>query len=368
MFGFQLGVKVPVTPFTLHTRVVSPFAGFAPQAGQSLGLAAGKGDQDNYVKLVVVGSGGVGGVELVREVGGVPTKTAENAPAVLGAASVDLYLLFDPALATVRPSYEVTKGGVKQPRVWLAPQPIPASWLSNVIALGVIATSAGPGPAFPASWDLIEALAGTGGAPVPPPPAPPPPAPPPPASPPPGPPPPTPPPPAPPPPTPPTPPPPAGPPPAPPPPTPPSPPAPPGPPPPAPPGPASTPPSPPAGPQPPPPAPPPPPPPTVPDIRSGLSVSDFGTVPRRPRAGRLLAASLAVVRRDTGTAVRSGTIRCSASVAGRPLRALRRAFSGARARCVWRIPRWAGGVVVRGSVGVRQGTLAERHFSKLVRT
>jgi hypothetical protein len=360
MYGLQLGVKVPATSFTLHTRVVAPFAGFAPQVGQSIGLSAGKGDQDNYVKFVVVGSSGVGGVELVREIGGVPTKTAENAPALLGAASVDLFLLFDPASATVRPSYEITKGGVTQPRVWLAPQPIPASWLSSVIALGVISTSAGPGPEFPASWDLIEAMAGTGGVPAPPPPsppaspppsppAPPPPAPPPPASPP-----------------------PASPPPASPPPA--SPPpalSPPAAPPVAPPAPQSPspgpPPSPPPGPQVSPPAPPPAPPPTVPNVRTGLSVFDFASVPRWPRAGRLLTVSLGVLRVDTRATVRSGTIRCSATVAGRPLRAARRAFSGGRARCAWRIPSWARGLVVRGSVAVRQGSQVERRFSKLVR-
>jgi hypothetical protein len=310
-------VKVPATSFTLHTRVVAPFAGFAPQVGQSIGLSAGNGDQDNYVKFVVVGSGGAGGVELVREIGGVPTKTAENAPALLGAGSVDLYLLFDPASATVRPSYEITKGGVTQPRVWLAPQPIPASWLSTVIALGVISTSAGPGPEFPASWDLIEAMAGTGGVPAPPPPSLPPALPP--AAPP----------------------------------------APqsssPGRPPSAPPGPQASRPAPPAPPR------------TVPNARVGLSVFDFASVPRWPRAGRLLTVSLGVLRVDTRAIVHSGTIRCSATIAGRRLRAARRAFSGRRARCAWRMPSWARGFVVRGSIAVRQGSQVERRFSKLVR-
>jgi glucose/arabinose dehydrogenase len=357
-YGFQLGVKTPGTSFTLHTRVVSPFAGFTPQAGQSIGLSAGKGDQDNYVKFVVVGSGGGGGVELVTELAGVPKKTAQNAPGLLGAASVDLYLLFDPFAATVRPSYEITKAGVTQPRVWLAAEPVPASWLSSVIAVGVIATSAGPGPEFPASWDLIEALDGTGGAqppaspappPAPPPPTPPPPAPPPPASPPPS--------PAPPSPAPfsPPPPPPAS-----------SPPAPPSPPPGPPAGPSPSPP--PATPPPPPATPPaPPPPPLVAGVRTGLSIVAFTTLPQRPRAGRLLTASLGVRRLETGAALRSGTIRCSARLAGRPLRAVQRGFRGRRALCAWRIPDSAAGLVLRGSVAVRQGSQVERRFSKLVR-
>jgi hypothetical protein len=325
MYGFQLGVKTPGTSFTVHTRVVAPFAGFTPQSGQSIGLSAGKGDQDNYLKFVVSG-GGAGGVELVREVAGTPSTTAENAPSVLGAASVDLFLLLDPASATVRPSYEVTKGGVKQPRVWLSAQPVPSSWLSSVIAVGVIATSAGPGPEFPASWDLIEVLPGTGG--VPPPPQPPPSSPP-----------------TPPPPAPPTPPPPAPPttlPPAPPP--------------------TLVPPPPPGG------SPPPPPPPSVLGVRAGLAAVGFATAPQRPRAGRTFTASLGVKRLDTGATVRSGTIRCSARIAGQSLRLAAKAFRTGRALCAWRIPGWARSHVIRGSVAVRQGTFeVERRFSKPVR-
>jgi hypothetical protein len=331
MYGFQLGVKAPAGPFTAHTRVLTPFSGFTPQGGDSIGLAAGKGDQDNYVKFVVA----AGGVELVREVAGAPTKTTENA-AVAGGASVDLYLLFDPVADTVRPSYAVASGGVTQPRVWLSAQPIPSSWTSSTTAVGLIASSAGPGPPFPATWDLIEVLAGTAGAP-PPPPASPPPAPPPsppPASP-----------------------------------TPPQPPAPPPPsppqsqaPPPLPP-PPSPPPLPPAE----PPAPPPPPP-AVLGVRAGLVAFAFDTFPERLRPGRMLTASLGVKRLDTGRVVRSGTIVCSARVAGMKLRLLARSFRRNRAVCSWRIPKWAHKTIVRGSVVVRQGRFkVERSFFERVR-
>jgi hypothetical protein len=337
MYGFQLGVKSPGGQFTVHTRVVVPFAGLTPQAGQSLGLSAGKGDQDNYVKFVVA----AGAVELVREIAGIPAKTAASAPDVIGAASVDLFLLFDAASATVRPSYDVTKGVVKQPRVWLSAQPIPWTWFSPVIAVGVIATSAGPGSEFPASWDLIEVLAGTGGAP-PPPPSPPPPPPPP---------------------KPPLPPslPPSSPPPPPPPTL----------------APAQNPVPPPASPLPPPapgptsspqaPPPPPTPPPIVLRAQRGFAVFAFSTFPQRPRAGRPLTASIGVLRLDTGATVRSGTIRCSARIAAYPLRLATRAFRGGRALCSWRIPDWARGRLVRGSVAVRHGFVIERRFSKLVR-
>jgi hypothetical protein len=321
MYGFQLGVKAPGAAFTVHTRLVAPFLGFGSQGGQSIGLSAGKGDQDNYVKFVVVPAAGAGGVELVREIAGTPNKTAQNAPGVLGGANVDLYLLFDPASATVRPSYEVTNGDVKQPRVWLSPQPVPSAWLSSVIAVGVIATSAGPAPPFPASWDLIEVFPGTRG--VPPPGSSPPPPPPPPA-------------------------------------------APPGSPPPPP-----TPVSPVSPTAPPPVSPPggrrPSPPPPVLGVRAGLAAFAFGTVPKRPRAGRLLTASLGVRRLETGATVRSGAILCSARVGAKRLRVMTKAFRGARAVCAWRVPAGARSRVIRGSVAVRQGALrAERRFSKRV--
>jgi hypothetical protein len=320
-YGFQLGVKAPAEPFTVHTRVLAPFAGFTPQGLDSIGLSAGKGDQDNYVKFVV----GAGAVELVREVAGAPTKTVENAPGVIAASSVDLFLLFDPVADTVRPSYSVTSGGATQPRVWLSAQPVPSSWTSPVIAVGVIATSAGPGPAFPATWDLIEVLAGTAGAPPPSPP---------PASP-----------------TPPQPP-------APPPPSPPQSQAPP---------PLPPPPSPPPLPPTEPPAPPPPPP-AVLGVRAGLVAFAFDTFPERLRPGRMLTASLGVKRLDTGRVVRSGTIVCSARVAGTKLRLLARSFRRNRAVCSWRIPKWAHKTIVRGSVVVRQGRFkVERSFFERVR-
>jgi hypothetical protein len=103
-------------------------------------------------------------------------------------------------------------------------------------------------------------------------------------------------------------------------------------------------------------------------VQAGLSAFGFATVPQRPRAGRALTASIGVIRLDTGAAVRSGTIRCSASVGGRPLRLTGKAFRGGRALCAWRIPDWARKRLVRGSVGVRQGTFqVDRRFSKVVR-
>ena len=163
-YGFQLGVKAPTTGlFTAHTRILSPFAGITPQDFQSMGLFIGNGDQDNYVKLVTAANAGNGGIELLKEVGGATTKSLASV-AMPGPDYVDLYLTVDPAASTVQASYAVTSGGVTGAVVNLAPaQTIPSGWLSNSttgLAVGIISTSTGPGPEFPATWDFVKVQAG----------------------------------------------------------------------------------------------------------------------------------------------------------------------------------------------------------------
>jgi hypothetical protein len=103
-------------------------------------------------------------------------------------------------------------------------------------------------------------------------------------------------------------------------------------------------------------------------VKAGLVASGFDTAPARPRAGRVLTARLGVKRLDTGAAVRSGTIRCAAQIAGRALRLAVTTLRGGRVICAWRIPTSARAKLVRGSVGLRQGSLRiERTFSKRIR-
>jgi len=42
-------------------------------------------------------------------------------------------------------------------------EPVPAAWLSGTsgLAVGLISTSAGAAPTFPATWDLIEITVGS---------------------------------------------------------------------------------------------------------------------------------------------------------------------------------------------------------------
>jgi hypothetical protein len=165
-YGFQFGLNTdPSTtaPFTVHTRVVGPFAGLTPQGSQSMGVFIGNGDQDNYVKLVVTANGGAPGVQVVKEVGGVATTGSVAPVAMPGPDSVDLYLTVAPASRTVQPRYRVTTRGVAGPLTVLGSvKTIPAAWLASTtrgLAVGVISTSSG-GATFPATWDLIEAVPG----------------------------------------------------------------------------------------------------------------------------------------------------------------------------------------------------------------
>jgi N-acetylneuraminic acid mutarotase len=167
-YGLQFGVKPPSSgTFTAHTRIAAPFAGLTPQDDQSMGLFLGTGDQDNYVKVVTFANGGAGGVQARKEVGGVAATPSSSNVALPGPDGVDLYLTVDVAAATVQPSYAVINNGVSGPMTNVGgPLAIPSAWLggtSTGLAVGIISTSAGPAPEFPATWDLIEVTSGGGG-------------------------------------------------------------------------------------------------------------------------------------------------------------------------------------------------------------
>ncbi len=162
-YGFQFGIDAdPATTgtFTAHTEIEAPFAGTTPQNYQSMGLFAGNGNQNNYVKLVTVANGGAGGIEFAKEVGGTFVRDRPRAPVSLpGPDAVELFLTVDPDAKTVQPSYAVTTNGVTGQRKALGgPEPIPAGWFggSTGFAVGIISTSAGPAPPFPATWNYIE--------------------------------------------------------------------------------------------------------------------------------------------------------------------------------------------------------------------
>ena len=162
-YGFQFGVNATqgTGKFVARTRIVGPFAGVNPQDNQSMGIFLGNGDQDNYVKLVTNANGGAGGVRFQKEVAGALSSGRTAALAMPGPSAVNLFLAVDPAAGTVQPSYQVINNGVAGPRTNVgAPVAVPAGWFGGTtgLAVGIISTSSGPGPEFPATWDSIEVV------------------------------------------------------------------------------------------------------------------------------------------------------------------------------------------------------------------
>lgn len=155
--GFQLGLDVtPATgPFVVHTRLPAPFAGLAPSGDESYGLFVGDGSQDGYVKVVVAANGGAGGFAVVDEQGGVPTVVTVPGPVWPGPGVVDLFLRVDPAAATVEASVAVDGG---PPVAVGGVRSVPPGWFTGAAgpAVGIISTSTGTAPPFPATWDFLQ--------------------------------------------------------------------------------------------------------------------------------------------------------------------------------------------------------------------
>jgi hypothetical protein len=164
-YGFQFGTNATATTgkFTARTRIMTPFAGITPQDSQSMGLFIGNGDQNNYVKLVTIANNGAGGIQFAKEVSGSFAGLAKPTVSMPGPDYVDLYLAVDPAANTVQASYVVSTNGVTSLRKDIGtPTSIPAGWFGGTtgFAIGIISTSAGPGPEFPATWGFIEVTPG----------------------------------------------------------------------------------------------------------------------------------------------------------------------------------------------------------------
>jgi hypothetical protein len=147
--AFQFGVNVAseTTPYTAESTVLSAFSGVTPQAGQQMGFYIGTGDQDNFVQLVLAGDNG-GSIQALREVGGVDTVIATQSLALPGPGTVNLWLTVDPVAKTVQPRYSVD--GVSFVDLGSA-TPIPASWLSGTLAVGLISTNPA-GTGLPVTW------------------------------------------------------------------------------------------------------------------------------------------------------------------------------------------------------------------------
>jgi hypothetical protein len=94
-----------------------------------------------------------------------------------------------------------------------------------------------------------------------------------------------------------------------------------------------------------------------------LTVTAFTTSPKPARAGRTFSVSLAATENDTAGPVRSGTVACAASLAGKRIAAVSHVVANGVATCVWRIPKTAKGRQMRGTITLTvQGTRVTRPF------
>jgi N-acetylneuraminic acid mutarotase len=155
-YGFQFGVNTTATtsPFVVHTRVLAPFAGLTPQAGQQIGLQFGTGNQDNYVEVAIDSDGSV---KLMKEIGGTWSLIGSTTVTLSGLASVDLYLTVSPA-GTVKAGFTTTISGITSAMKSVGgATAIPTTWFSGntTPAVGIMTTTGGKAN-FPATYDLME--------------------------------------------------------------------------------------------------------------------------------------------------------------------------------------------------------------------
>ena len=171
--GFQFGVNVDTNspPFTIHSRVESPFFGIngastKPKSFQSVGIFIGNGDQDNYLKIVVshgtVPNDDIDGLEVLLENEGVTSATKHDIPNLLDGNAVDIFVSVNPAENTAQPLISID-GGVQLIPLG-DPVTLPASFLDSTdnkgMAVGLISTSVGTNaPPFSAAWDFMNITA-----------------------------------------------------------------------------------------------------------------------------------------------------------------------------------------------------------------
>jgi uncharacterized protein YkwD len=96
----------------------------------------------------------------------------------------------------------------------------------------------------------------------------------------------------------------------------------------------------------------------------------LGGTPARvsaPTSSRVVA-SVTFVRVKTSQALKAAEVRCRAEVDGRRLQVVANVFRGTAAKCAWKVPSWARGKQLTGTVAVRAGSVAaRRQFMRMLR-
>jgi hypothetical protein len=97
-----------------------------------------------------------------------------------------------------------------------------------------------------------------------------------------------------------------------------------------------------------------------------LTPVSFTLSPKPARAGKPFSASLAATESDTAGPVTTGTVTCSATIAGKHIAATHRVANGI-ATCMWRIPKTAKKKTIRGTITLTvQGVALTKSFSSKI--
>lgn len=95
-----------------------------------------------------------------------------------------------------------------------------------------------------------------------------------------------------------------------------------------------------------------------------LTTISFTTGPKPAKHGKPFSASLAANESDTAGPVVSGTVACSATIAGKHVTATAHRVANGIATCIWRIPKTAKKKTIRGTVTLTvQGVPLAKSFS-----
>jgi len=101
---------------------------------------------------------------------------------------------------------------------------------------------------------------------------------------------------------------------------------------------------------------------------SRLVVKRFAAGPSPAKAGQPFVAMLSATRNDTGAAVTTGKVGCTAKVAGRTLRPRFRGFVARTAVCRYALPSTAQDATIRGSIALTfAGKTVKRTFVRPIR-
>ena len=101
---------------------------------------------------------------------------------------------------------------------------------------------------------------------------------------------------------------------------------------------------------------------------SRLVVKSFSSEPKGPKAGRPFVVRLQATRDDTGAAVTTGKVGCTARIGGRSVQPRSRGFTQGNAVCRYAIPATAGGTTFSGSISITfAGKTVSRTFARRIR-